>query len=272
MSDDAKLNAYFERIGFSGSIAPNIQTLDVLHRLHPASIPYENLDTLMGLPVSLDLRAVEAKLLNGRRGGNGFEHNRLFLAVLTTLGFEARAHRARVLSNGAGGESSASDDHTVITVNLVGITYLADVGLSGPTLTAPLKLRSGVEQETPHGLFRLTGDEPIFTLEAQVGNEWRPFYSFDAEEPLAGPGDAGGTSSRPSRTLLAARALETKRFTLVNTRLTTYPIDGPSETVELTSVEEIREALATVFGIALPSAELLDPALSKVLAPGDAQA
>ena len=49
------IDAYFERIGFAGSIAPTLETLSQLHALHLAAIPYENLDQLMGAPVRLDL-------------------------------------------------------------------------------------------------------------------------------------------------------------------------------------------------------------------------
>ena len=44
---DVNLNAYFERVGFAGSIAPNLTTLEALHSLHPAAIPFENLDPLL---------------------------------------------------------------------------------------------------------------------------------------------------------------------------------------------------------------------------------
>jgi N-hydroxyarylamine O-acetyltransferase len=47
------IDAYFERIAFSGSIAPTLETLQQLHALHPAAIPFENLDPLLGVPVLL---------------------------------------------------------------------------------------------------------------------------------------------------------------------------------------------------------------------------
>src|SRR5690606_13132470 len=44
MSSDASIDAYFERINFAGSIAPTLSTLEQLHVLHPAAIPFENLN------------------------------------------------------------------------------------------------------------------------------------------------------------------------------------------------------------------------------------
>ena len=69
MSQKVNLNAYFERIGFAGSIAPTLATLELIHALHPAVIPFENLNPLLGLPVNLDLASIEKKLLSERRGG-----------------------------------------------------------------------------------------------------------------------------------------------------------------------------------------------------------
>ena len=69
MSGDPNIDAYFERIGFAGSIAPSLQTLEALQALHPAAIPFENLDPLMGVPVRLDLKNLEQKLLFEKRGG-----------------------------------------------------------------------------------------------------------------------------------------------------------------------------------------------------------
>src|SRR5690349_12077583 len=96
MSDDPNIDAYFERIGFSGSIAPTLQTLETLHALHPAAIPFENLDPLMGVPVRLELKNLEQKLLFDKRGGYCFEHNLLFKAMLEDLGYDAAGLAARV--------------------------------------------------------------------------------------------------------------------------------------------------------------------------------
>ena len=40
MSRKVNLNAYFERIGFAGSIAPTLATLELIHALHPATITF----------------------------------------------------------------------------------------------------------------------------------------------------------------------------------------------------------------------------------------
>lgn len=271
MSQKVNLNAYFERIGFAGSIAPTLATLELLHALHPAVIPFENLNPLLGLPVALDLASVEKKLLAERRGGYCFEHNLLLMAVLRELDFTVRGLAARVVWT----DPSAVDrppTHMLLAVDIGGATYMADVGFGGLTLTAPLKLKSDVEQPTPHETFRLTGGEPDWTLEAQIDGAWKPLYVFDAIEHspdyYEAPNQWLSTDpASPFRTeLRVALSPSGKRLALRNNRLTTHIVGEPSESRLLGSVAELREVLSGTFGIALPPAELLDPRLEVILA------
>src|SRR5262245_43236005 len=88
MTDDSiDLAAYFERIGYDGSPSPTLETLQRLHACHAIAIAFENLDPLMGEPVSLDLAAISHKFLHAQRGGYCYEHNTFFQAVLRSLGF-----------------------------------------------------------------------------------------------------------------------------------------------------------------------------------------
>jgi hypothetical protein len=75
------LNRYLERIGLS-----SYSGLAGLHRAHATSIPFENLDPHGGLHVSLEVRDLQRKLVNDRRGGYCFEQNLLLKAALQELG------------------------------------------------------------------------------------------------------------------------------------------------------------------------------------------
>jgi len=79
------LDAYLARIGYDGGVDPTVETLAALHRAHVLSIPFENLDILLGRPIRLDLASLQAKLIRARRGGYCFEQNSLFAAVLERL-------------------------------------------------------------------------------------------------------------------------------------------------------------------------------------------
>ncbi|MDR3475398.1 MAG: arylamine N-acetyltransferase [Devosia sp.] len=275
MSEDVRLNAYFERIGFAGSIAPTLQTLEALHALHPAAIPFENLNSLLGLPVLLDQASLNRKLLGDRRGGYCFEHNLMFLRVLRELGFSAQGHLAGVLWGGRPVDE-LEPDHMTVTVELGGLTYLVDVGFGGLLQTVPLKLRTGVEQPTPLGTYRLTGEDPALRLEfLHHEGQWRPVYQFSleavADDAYAGISDT--LNADPDwffhHHLLVERAPQTGRKVLYDTRLTSH--QGNAHAVQhLTTAEALRETLAGVFGMSLAGLAGLDEALGRLVPPREA--
>ena len=90
------LDAYCARIGYDGPREATLESLRALHNLHPQAIPFENLDPLLKRPVKLDAASLQAKLVEGGRGGYCFEHNSLFAHVLRALGFKVQEATARV--------------------------------------------------------------------------------------------------------------------------------------------------------------------------------
>ncbi|HQZ14159.1 MAG TPA: arylamine N-acetyltransferase [Devosia sp.] len=268
MSDDPNIDAYFERIGFAGSIAPSLATLEALQALHPAAIPFENLDPLMGVPVRLDLRNLEQKLIFEKRGGYCFEQNLLFRAVLEDLGYEVKAFAARVHWGHPAGEERPLS-HMVLGVEVNGSDYLADVGFGVLSLTAPLRLKPDVEQPTPHGNFRLVGANPGWLLEAQIGDEWRPVYSFEeidrTFEDFVAINDFTQSDTNFRDNVIAARSEKGRRLALRNTRLRIHNLGGETEERTLTGIAEVKDVLTGLFGINLPAGEKLDAALHRVI-------
>lgn len=267
------IDAYFERIGFAGSIAPTLETLTQLHALHPAAIPYENLDPLMGVPVRLDLANLQQKLVFDRRGGYCFEQNTLLRAILQDLDFEVKVHGARVIW-GHEGDEEPPLRHIVLTVDVAGVTYLCDVGFGGLTATAPLRLRSGAEQETPLDRYRLTDADGLWLLEVEIDGAWLKLFDFTlaelSEERIVELNDIADSSEFFTTQLLAARIEKTRRLAISNTRLNIHAPGRPSESRALGSVAELREVLSGTMGIALPSDERLDAALQKIVERGAA--
>jgi len=262
------IDAYFERIGFAGSIAPTLETLSQLHALHPAAIPYENLDPLMGAPVRLDLPNLQQKLVFDRRGGYCFEQNTLFRAILQDLDFEVKVHGARVIwGTPEGGEPPLR--HIVLTVEVAGVSYLCDVGFGGMTATAPLRMRSGAEQATPLDTYRLTEADGAWLLEVQIDGAWLKLYDFTlaelGEERILELNDIADSSAFFTSELLAARIEKTRRLALGNRKLNIHAAGQPSEGRLLGSVAELREVLSGLLGIQLPGDERLDPALQKII-------
>ena len=269
MSEEANLDAYLKRINYAGSIAPTLDTLQMLHRLHPATIPFENLDPLMERPVRLQLSDIEQKLLNERRGGYCLEHNLLFKAVLEAMDFKVTTVGAGVLWGREDGYVPEELHHIALLVDVGGVPYLADDGFGGQVATGPLRLRADAEQATPNERYRLTGGHPKWRLESEIGGTWKPLYEFtqapqtDSDFTLIN--DYSMTRFRDD--LIAARVDGAKRHALWNARLNTHE-NGETTTRRLNSVPEIRDVLANIFLITLPEGDKLDPALEKALRPG----
>lgn len=270
LSEEANLDAYLRRINYSGSIAPTLETLATLHRLHPAAIAFENLNPLMELPVRLGLRDLEQKLIFERRGGYCLEHNLLFKAVLEEMDFSVTALSAGSLWGRETGYEPPLN-HMVLLVDVGGVPYIADVGFGGPVATAPLRLKADIEQQTPIERYRLNGGYPKWKLEIEIGDNWRPVTEFTTSpqraEDLVVMNDAAMLNLRDN--LVAARVDGKKRHALRNARLNTHE-NGATTTRMLGSLIELRDVLTNVFGIQLPDSDRLDPALEKALRPAAA--
>jgi len=268
VSDEANLDAYLKRINYAGSIAPTLETLEMVHRLHPAVIPFENLNPLMDLPVRLQLSDLEQKLLIERRGGYCLEHNLLFKAELEAMDFKVTPLAAAVLWGRDEGYEPV-DNHMALLVDVGGVPYLADVGFGGQVMAAPLRLRADVEQTAGGERYRLLGGHPKWRLETEIAGQWKPMYEFTVTERTLDDYIAMNdiTMALFRDDLVAARVDGGKRFALRNSRLRTHE-NGGTETRELATLPELRDALTNVFGIQLPDSERLDPALQKALRPG----
>ena len=168
-------DAWLGRIGYRGSLVPQLETLCGLVVAHAAAISYESIDVLLDRPPKLDLLSLQRKMIAGRRGGYCFEQNFLFRAGLRSLGFDVMSLQARVV-RGLAIDAPRPMLHMVLQVNLPEGPYLADVGFGGLGLTAPLAVRLNVEQTTPHETMSLVPAGEELTLQAKLGENWENMY------------------------------------------------------------------------------------------------
>ena len=261
------LDAYFARIGYRGSRAPTRTTLDAIVLAHVRTIPFENLDVLLGRGIDITPAAVEQKLVRDRRGGYCFEHNGYLLEVLRALSFDVRPLSARVRI-GRPREMTPPRTHTFVHVTIDGVPLLADVGVGALSPTASLRFDLEGEQATPHEPRRLvregtwSGDlrDPRARIfhQARLGPDWVDVAELTLEEMPEIDREVANwfTSTHPRShfrgRLMAARASEHGRVTILDDELTHRGPDGVGVTTKLTSVEAMEEALAEHFGIRLP--------------------
>ncbi|SFE42669.1 N-hydroxyarylamine O-acetyltransferase [Phytobacter palmae] len=171
------LDDYFARIRYTAVPAVDLETLRTLHLQHNSSIPFENIEVVLPREIELSDEAIFNKLVTARRGGYCFEQNGLFERVLREIGFEVRSLLGRVVL--ANPPHMPPRTHRVVLVTLGEEQWIADVGFGGLTLTAPVRLKAEIEQETPHGLYRLQQAGPDWILQFRHHDRWQSLYQFE---------------------------------------------------------------------------------------------
>jgi N-hydroxyarylamine O-acetyltransferase len=251
------LAAYLTRIGYEGPREPTLGVLSALHARHPATIPFENIDPLLGRPVPLDLDALQRKMIAGKRGGYCFEQNTLFKAVLEALGFTVSALAARVVWMQPPGAPPNPRSHMVLLVDLAGDRWIADVGFGGLLSTAPLRLVADLAQPTPAGTLRLQQEGMFFTLQSGREAEWQNVYRFTLEPQPAIDIEvmnwytAAHPQSRIRNNLMMQRVTGAGRLSLLNRRLVRRSTDSTQEEL-LLGPPDLARALE-LFGLEPPA-------------------
>ncbi|MDB5994049.1 MAG: N-hydroxyarylamine O-acetyltransferase [Pseudomonas sp.] len=263
---------YLQRLGFGAPPAPTLETLRQLQRRHTGAFPFENLTTLSGEPVLIDLASIEQKVLQDARGGYCYELNCLFLALLQQLGFDARGISGRVVMGQPEGAWTART-HRLSLVILDGVRYVTDVGFGGMVPTGPLVLDTAVEQATPHEAYRIEQHADGYTLRANVAGEWRAMYIFDLQRQEDIDYAVGNwyVSTHPessfARQLMVARTGEGWRRTLNNGSFAIHRTGSESERRQVVDVDELVGLLQDEFGIRVPKHPKLIQTLERLITP-----
>jgi N-hydroxyarylamine O-acetyltransferase len=253
---------WFNRIGYTGSRTPTLETLNSLVLAHSHAIAYESLDVLLGRPPKLDLASLQRKMIAGGRGGYCFEHNMLFRAGLRSLGFEIVSLQARVV-RGLAIDAPRPAIHMVLRVELPEGPYLADVGYGNLAPTSALLMKPLTEQVTPHEAMRfiMIGDE--LTLQARFADQWEHIYRviphprLDAEYEIAN-WYTGTNPDRPFMTnMIAARPAPNRtRLTMFNARVTVRHATGEVERRMLQTEDQYCRILRDEFGLNVTDEEV----------------
>ena len=251
------LNAYFDRLGYTGPKEPTLETLAALQLHHQKAIAFENLDPFLNRPVLIDLPSLEQKLVFGERGGYCYEHNLLFSHVLHRLGFVVSNLVARVLW-GADDNAVTPRSHMLLHIRLGHRPYIVDVGFGGNSIPAPMVMNRESVQQTSHGTYRCQLIDGEYWLQLHTNAGWRNMYRFDLTRQLAvdyvAPNYYTSThdDSHFRHSILAARIFRNGRYTLRDNLLTTRYEDGQAEQTTLDNAEAAQAALYDVFGIRVP--------------------
>ena len=271
------LDAYLRRIAYRGPTSPTLEALRAICAAHPAAIAFENIDPLLGRAPLLAPEALQAKLVDHRRGGYCYEQNALLRLALLELGMSVTSLAARVVWMGPPGAAPRARSHMLLAVELPADgdergPWLVDAGFGGHLIRTPLCLVPGLVQPTPTGIERIVQNRDVMTFETELPTGWAPLYRFTLEPLL--PVDYEPlnwfTATHPSsifrHNLRMERLTAERRAGLLNDRLTLRPVDGPAELRHIESAEALAAVLEEVFDIEAPvSAEELFARIPKGL-------
>ena len=169
------IEAYLQRIKYTGPLAVNTETLRLLQLAHVRIVPFENLSIHSGEAIVLDDDALFEKIVSRRRGGFCYELNGLFAALLRALGFDVAMLSARVAN--ADGIFGPDFDHMTLLVTLAE-RWLVDVGF-GDSFLAPLRLDEEKEQVQGNRAYRIVREGEYLVLgQRTYDEEWKRQYRF----------------------------------------------------------------------------------------------
>jgi len=251
------VEAYLRRIEYDGPRQPSAASLRVLHRQHLFTVPFENLDIALKVPLRLDLAQLFDKIVVRRRGGFCYELNGLFCELLRRRGFQVQMLSARVRN--ADGSYGPEFDHMLLKVELEE-TWLADVGF-GESFVDPIAFCAGGASEVHGRHYSVVpiGDEWQLVREDEKGQS--PQYRFrDVPRRLADYAvmcrfHQTSPDSHFTRGWTCSKATPEGRTTLANMRLIVTR-SGTREERLLTTEAEVRSCLRDQFGIELPGSDL----------------
>lgn len=172
------VDAYLERLRYTGQREPTLATLQALHYQHQLTIPIENLDIHNGRKISLSAESLFDKLITHRRGGFCYELNGLFYELLNTLGFDVI--RISGCTYEADKGFNPEFDHLAIVARIDGVDWLVDVAFGRRFPLYPLQLKQNHIQEDRSGCYLIAEHDADYTAIRHVNEmgEWESGYIF----------------------------------------------------------------------------------------------
>ena len=245
---------YLERIGLDESVMNEKRDYALLAKLqlaHVLTVPYENVDILRGVPVSLDVSDIYDKIVTRRRGGYCFELNGLFGELLRSLGFGVKDYMARYIRGEAG---IPMRRHRVLAVTTDEGRILCDTGIGERAARLPIFIDTHEEQPQYGEIYRMRED-PFYghVLEDFHRGEWTPQYGFTEEPQLDLDYEMPSfwceknPASPFTKEYIIAIKTETGRKTLSGNVY--HVFDGDSVTERVVPEDEIPTLLEKEFGI-----------------------
>ncbi|WP_030684641.1 arylamine N-acetyltransferase family protein [Streptomyces sp. NRRL B-1347] len=256
------LDAYLKRVGRPdlSRARPCGRTLRLLHRAHVETIPFENIDIVLGCEVSTSVADIQHKLVASGRGGYCHEHGLLFGAVLDRLGYRVERLLARPRER-----PGRPWPRTHLTLHVHGSDgeWLADVGF-GSGLLEPLPFADGAWCAQGEWSFRLAPHDEGWQLLERAGALENPMYAFSGHGQRAADVDAAHyyTSTHPDSPftgqLVVMQRLGGELRRLLNREFSRVRSDGTCEKKSHLDDGDLAKVLTDEFGLTLNAPDMRD--------------
>lgn len=260
-----EIDAYFQRIGFTGDRDVSLKNLFDMQLLHLQAVPFENLNIHLGRPIVVsDLSAIKQKVLVDKRGGYCFELNQLFLQLLLALGYEVTPRLARVKWMVPEGTHMGLT-HLALIVKLDGKRWMVDVGAGPIGCPCPLDLDSDEVISTPYSLHRIvkTSEHDYLLQLLDAHDVWAGCYELN-DALLSNPADwqigSYYVSTHPEsffsqKILLGIYTTNNERAVMYTSEYTLRVSGGIVEKRRVASREEYFHMLREVFRLPVDQLE-----------------
>lgn len=183
--DKKQIELYLNKIEYTDEIKINYDTLCKLQIAHITHIPYENIDVLNKIPLSLEAQDLFDKMIVRKRGGYCFELNGLYSNLLKSLGFNVTNLAGRFMYQDG---KTRMRLHRILKVDIDGKSYISDVGILSELPRKGLefiieKAQSDGKCEYKFGYNENLEGEYIL-YQKKPNKNWKQIYSFSLEPQL----------------------------------------------------------------------------------------
>lgn len=178
-----QVDLYLDYIGMERPEALDLEYLTRLQMAHVSNVPFENLDILRKVPLSLKREHLFEKIVMNHRGGVCSEVNTLFNWLLESLGFEVVSFSSRIISEKIPVQAKS---HRLMGVKLNGGMYITDVGKTAENHRIPLLLKEEVEQDDGECVYKFTKDDFFGWIlwQKRPGLGWRRKLGFTEDSTI----------------------------------------------------------------------------------------
>lgn len=176
MSQSTLAQTYLDDLHISNKTL-DIAFLNELQSKHIAQYSFNSLSVVLGQELPLDVESLFTKIVQRRRGGYCFEHNKLVFSVLATLNFDVRLLLAKVIYNQV---IEVARTHRVTLLSLAGEDYIVDTGFGHLGARFPVKIELGLVQYQGNDQYRIIKNiKDEYCYQVLKDDEFFTLYTFD---------------------------------------------------------------------------------------------